>query len=79
MDNDELNEPGPSRPKRICTNNNYQELIEHILFNSDSDENNDFFDSGSEYEYENIEDDLPESENEIIDTTIGYRILFYNQ
>ncbi|KAL4084754.1 hypothetical protein QTP88_027665 [Uroleucon formosanum] len=67
MDN-ALNEPGPSRPKRICRNSNYQQQIEHILFNSDSDENNDLTDSGSEYECANIEDDLSddfESEDEI--------------
>lgn len=67
-----LNEPGPSRPKRICRNSNYQQQIEHILFNSDSDENNDLTDSGSEYECENVEDDLSsdfESENETIDIT----------
>ena len=39
-----------------------------MLFNSDSDENNDLTDSGSEYECANIEDDLSddfESEHEI--------------
>lgn len=44
-----LNEPGPSRPKRICTNRVYESAIEHMLFESDSDENYDFSDSGSEY------------------------------
>lgn len=57
----------PSRPKRLCRNHNYQKKIEHILFNSDSDENNDLSDSGSKYECENVEDNLSddfEGENE---------------
>lgn len=71
MDN-ALNELGPFRPKRICRNRNNQQQIEHIVLNSDSDENNDLSDSGSKYECENVKDDLSdefESENEAIDTT----------
>ncbi|XP_025423083.1 piggyBac transposable element-derived protein 4-like [Sipha flava] len=67
MDNT-LNESGPSRPKQLCSmNRNYEQQIEQMLFNSDSDENYDFSDSGNEYEFENTEqvsDDF-ESDTEI--------------
>lgn len=53
---DALNEPGPSRPKRIRRENkDYQKQIGLMLFDSDSDENYDISDYSSEYEYENVE------------------------
>jgi len=48
-------------------NRNYEQQIEQMLFNSDSDENYDFSDSGSEYEFEitkQVSDDF-ESDTEI--------------
>lgn len=45
----ELNESGPSRPKRICTNRGYESRIEQMLFESESDDDFDFSDSGSDY------------------------------
>lgn len=47
--NGELNLPGPSRPKRVCTflNAEYYDITMH--FDSKFDENCDFSYSGSEY------------------------------
>lgn len=45
----ESNEAGASWPKRICTNRVHDSIIERILFESESDENYDFSDSGDEY------------------------------
>jgi len=58
-----MDEPGPSRPKRNCTSREYEKRIEQILFESDSDENFDLTDSGSEYMGKNIE--FSESDDEI--------------
>lgn len=73
MDNT-LNESGPSRPKRLCSmNRNYEQQIKQMLFNSDSDENYDFSDFGSEYEFENTEqlsDDF-ESDTEIANNVLS--------
>jgi len=68
------NESGPSRPKPICNSNrNYQQQIEQMLFDSDSDENYDFSDSGSEYEFENneqVSDDF-QSDNDIVNNLLN--------
>uniref|UniRef100_A0A2S2NK99 Uncharacterized protein n=1 Tax=Schizaphis graminum TaxID=13262 RepID=A0A2S2NK99_SCHGA len=68
------NESGPSRPKRIYNSNrNYQQQIEQMLFDSDGDENYDFSDSGSEYEFENneqVSDDF-KSDHEIVNNLLN--------
>jgi hypothetical protein len=60
-----MDEPGPSRPKRNYISREYETRIEQMLFESDSDENFDLTDSGSEYMGENIE--FSESDDEISD------------
>ncbi|KAE9521286.1 hypothetical protein AGLY_018305 [Aphis glycines] len=44
-----LNESGPSRPKRICTNREYENRIEQMIFESESDEHFEFSDSDSDF------------------------------
>ena len=44
-----LNESDPSQPKRICTNRGYENRIKQMIFESESDEDFEFSDSGSDY------------------------------
>lgn len=65
----DLNEPGPSWPKRICTSRWYESKIVHMRFESESDENYDFSDFGSEYIAENFSQaaDFSESSESDVD------------